>query len=63
MSTSPSRAPARAKKKKKEKSEYPSKLVEKLCKALRKTDGSEWAVRQAYLQVIGEHKTSLFGFS
>lgn len=42
------------------KPEYPSKLVEDLCKALMRTDGTEWQIRQTVSQVLAEHNTRMF---
>jgi hypothetical protein len=60
------RAPARPQKTKAVRPEYPSQLVKKLVDALKRSDGSDWAVRNVFADVMAKHQTEQrfkpFGF-
>lgn len=43
------------------KPDYPSKLAESLCKAILKTDGSEWRIRAEIANVFAAYSASKFG--
>lgn len=62
LTTSRRRTKKRASSKGKSKGDYPSTLVRDLCKALMRTDGSEWAVRSAFTQVMTDHSLRKYSF-
>jgi len=42
--------------------EFPSPLVRDLCKALKRTDGSEWSVRSTFTKVMADHSLKKYSF-
>jgi hypothetical protein len=60
-SSTKKRPPGRAPRKPAE--EYPSKLVEKLCKALKKSDGTERSIQRIYGEILAQHRMSSFGIT